>query len=79
MKANLEISESGRVLRIFHENGRLISELLIHGPLSKVMKNCDEQRPILNGRPNVFRGECFGLAGYEFLNVSEERIEEKII
>jgi hypothetical protein len=52
-------------------------EALVHGPLLKVSQNCDEEAPILRGRPNVFRAEVFGLAGYEFLDVDSERIEEK--
>ena len=31
------------------------------------------------GRPNVYRGEVFGLAGYEYLNIESEKIEEKTI
>jgi len=73
----LEISPSGRVIKIHHSNGRLIMEALVHGPLLKVSQNCDEEAPILRGRPNVFRAEVFGLAGYEFLDVDSERIEEK--
>jgi hypothetical protein len=42
------------------------------------VQNCEANTPITKGRPNVFRGELFGLAGYEYLNVAQEKIEEKI-
>jgi hypothetical protein len=74
----LSISDSGRIAQIFHTNGRLITELLVHGPLLHVAQNCEANIPITKGRPNVFRGELFGLAGYEYLNVEQEKIEEKI-
>jgi hypothetical protein len=75
----LTLSDSGKIAQIFHTNGRLIAELLIHGPLRATARNCHESRPILTGRPNVYRGEVFGLAGYEYLNIESERIEEKTI
>ena len=75
----LELSDSGKIAQLFHTNGRLIAEILVHGPLRKVAKNCEESRPILAGRPNVYRGELFGLAGYEFLDISTETIKEKTI
>ena len=73
----LSISETGKIAQLFHTNGRLIAEILIHGPLLKVAINCHESRPVLTGRPNVFRAECYGLAGYEYLNIDDEVIEEK--
>lgn len=77
MKCTIEVSTSGRIARIVHENGRVVAEMLIHGPLAKVMEHCDGRAPILNGRANIFRGELWGLSGYEILNINEERIEEK--
>jgi len=73
----LSISNTGRIAQLFHNNGRLIAEILIHGPLLRVAQNCHEEAPIIPGRPNVYRAECFGLAGYEYLNVTEESIQEK--
>ena len=75
----LALSDSGKIAQIFHTNGRLIAELLVHGPLLKVALNAAALRPILTGRPNVYRGEVFGLAGYEYLNIESEKIEEKTI
>lgn len=77
INSKLVFSDSGKLCKIFHTNGRLIAELLTHGPLQEAAENCNNLRPIIPGRPNVFRGEVFGLAGYEFLNVNEERIEER--
>ena len=73
----LTLSDSGKIAQIFHSNGRLIAEILIHGPLLKVAQNCHDSRPILTGRPNIFRAEAFGLAGYEFLDTDNEAITEK--
>lgn len=73
----LILSDSGKIAKLFHTNGRLIAEILIHGPLLKVAQNCAESRPILSGRPNVFRAEAFGLAGYEFLDTTNEVVTEK--
>jgi hypothetical protein len=75
----LVISETGKIAQIFHENGRLVAEILVHGPLLKTALACHKELPIVIGRPNVFRGELYGLAGWEYLNVEEERIEEKTI
>lgn len=81
MQANctieINIAPDGKVCRIIHENGRIIAEFIVHGPLDRVIQNCNEMAPILNGRPNVFRGELYGLAGYEYLNVEEGRVEER--
>jgi hypothetical protein len=77
MTTKLVFNPTGKIVQIFHENGRLIAQILVHGPLAEVAQNCAEYQPIIKGRPNVFRGELFGLAGYEFLNVLEERIEER--
>ena len=73
----LEIEENSKVGRLIHANGRTVAEFLFHGPLEAIAINCDGQRPILPGRPNIFRGELFGLASYEYLNVAEQRIEER--
>ena len=80
MTANvrLELSESGKLLRIVvPENGRLVAEILVHGPLSQALQNCLENAPVLKGRPNVFRGDLWGLAGYELLDTENEIIREK--
>lgn len=77
INCKLVISESGKVMQLHHENGRLIAEVLIHGPLLETAQNCTDRKPLLKGRPNVYRAECFGLAGYEFLDMSNECIKEK--
>ena len=60
-----------------------IAEFLVHGPLDRIAKlttgavaptTIQKEGQIL---PKVFRGEIFGLAGYEFLNKTDERIEER--
>ena len=76
-KTVVQVTESGKILRLFHENGRLVAEILVHGPLNRVLQNCEDELPIISGRPNVFRGELFGLAGYEYLNCDTEVIEER--
>ena len=73
----LQISDSGKVAILRSRNGRLIAELLVHGPLLKCAMNAHDNIPIVSGRANIYRGEIFGLAGYEFLNIEEEWIEEK--
>ena len=77
MNTQLEFSTSGRLCRIFHENGRLIAEFLVHGPLAQVAQNCDNLVPIVQGRLNVFRAEVWRLAGYEYLDLEGERITER--
>jgi hypothetical protein len=77
MTTNLELSESGKILYLTHPNGRKIAEILVHGPLASVLENCNQEKPLLKGRPNIYRGELFGLAGYELLDVENERIIEK--
>ena len=77
MQVNMEISPSGRLLRLTHSNGRIIAEILIHGPLRQIVDNCESDMPIVRGRPNIFRGELFGLAGYEILDTASECIKEK--
>jgi hypothetical protein len=77
--AEINISETGRLLRIIHPgNGRIIAEILVHGHLKRVIAACDNSEPIQHGRANIFRGELFQLAGYEFLNTENESIEEKL-
>jgi hypothetical protein len=76
-QTKLVLSETGRTARLFHKNGRLIAEFLVHGPLLEVTTNCQENKEIIKGRSNVFRAEIFGLAGYEYLNMTDERIEER--
>lgn len=77
VNASLDLTPSGRILTIQGENGRVIAEILVHGPLGRVIENCKNDRPVERGYANIFRGELFGLAGYEFLNVEKERIEER--
>lgn len=77
MTAELQISNSGRLLRIKHANGRIIAEILVHGHLWKVLENVDNGMPIQAGRANIFRGELYQLAGYEVLDVDAEVITEK--
>lgn len=77
MTVELQISDSGKIARLLHTNGRIIAEFLVHGPLKKVVDNCERESPIVSGRANVYRGELFGLAGYEYLNIDEERLEER--
>lgn len=77
ISTKLEISDSGKIVKIFHENGRLIAEVLVKGPLLQAALNCHDNVPIVTGRPNVYRAECFGLAGWEYLNCETEQIEEK--
>ena len=86
MKLNctLEFSESGKICWIRIANGNpplTIGEFLVHGPLDRIAKLASgglipiqKEGQIL---PKVFRGEIFGLAGYEFLNKTDERIEER--
>ena len=76
-KCTLEIPDDSHILRITHENGRLVGEILFHGPLDKVLLNCDQMRPQLTGRPNHYRAECFGLAGYETIDFESERVVDK--
>lgn len=73
----LELSPSGKIARITAANGRIIAEVLVHGPLNKVVENCANNVPIVNGRPNIYRGELWGLASYELLDLEEEAIKEK--
>ena len=86
MKYNctLEFSDSGKILWVKLSGNIVVAELMIHGPLDKVLRAAARSRPNHtetehNGQPlpKVFRGELFGLAGYEYLNKTEERIEEK--
>ena len=74
----LDISESGKTAELRLENGRIIAQFLIHGLFKKVSENCINGSGIITGRPNIFRGELFQLASYEYLNIEEEKIEEKI-
>ncbi len=74
----LDISSSGRLAELRLNNGRIIAQFLVHGLLKRVSENCISANEILVGRPNIFRGELFQLASYEYLNREEERIEEKI-
>lgn len=66
-----------KIATLKHENGRIIAQFLYHGPLDAVVLNCVRQQPIINGRPNMFRGELYQLAGYELLDVENERVVEK--
>jgi hypothetical protein len=76
MRVNIEFINK-RVMRITHDNGRIIAELLVHGALSRVMDNCDTEAPIVKGTASIFRGELFQLAGYELLDIENECIREK--
>jgi glutamine cyclotransferase len=78
MSVLLTISDSGRVLTIKHSTGRVIAEILVHGHLKKVLENIDNNNPIAKGIANIFRGELYQLAGYEWLNTDYEIIEEKL-
>lgn len=74
----LDISDTGHSAELRLENGRIIAQFLVHGLLKRVAENCLSDLAIQNGRPNIFRGELFQLAAYEYLNVEDERIEERI-
>lgn len=78
LPALITISESGRVLTIRHSSGRVIAEVLVHGHLKKVLENINDSQPISKGIANIFRGELYQLAGYEWLNTDYEIIEEKL-
>ena len=66
-----------KIATLKHENGRIIAQFLYHGPLNAVALNCVKQQPIINGRPNMFRGELYQLAGYELLDIENERVVER--
>lgn len=76
-RCTLEVSQTGKTVRIIHENGRVIAELLVHGCLARVAENCARNEPIIAGRSNLFRGELYQLAPYEILNFAEEFIVER--
>ena len=73
----VEIKVEGKVLFITAPNGRTIAEILFHGPFESCMINAANNLPIKKGTANIFRGELYGLTGYEYLNVKEGRVEEK--
>ena len=80
----LEFSNSGRIawLRLSGQKESL-AEFYVHGPFANVADAAASARTSANATafapviPKVFRAEVFGLAGYEYLNKTEERIEEK--
>lgn len=73
----LDISDSGRLAQLRLESGRIIAELIVHGLLKRVAENCIQSNDILAGRPNIFRGELYQLAGYEYLDKESESVLEK--
>ena len=77
MHTSCTLEIEGKIGRLIHTNGRIIAEFLFHGPLEAIVGNCEGQRPVLSGRPNIFRGELFGLASDEYLNIAEQKIEER--
>jgi hypothetical protein len=78
MQVNLElVGPNCKVMRLTHDNGRIIAEILVHGPLEAVIENCNSNTKIQNGRPNIYRGEAYGLAGYQLLDIEREEIIEK--
>jgi hypothetical protein len=67
------ISESGKILQLFNaDTGCMIAEILVHGFLNRAM-----DMSAMEGN-YIFRGELFQLAGWEFLNINEELISERI-
>lgn len=77
INCKMSFSESGKIVRIVAENGRIILEALVHGSLERCALNADNDIPISRGTANIFRGELYALAGYEILDIANERIIEK--
>lgn len=68
MQVNLEVSNTGRSIRIYNESGSLRAVLIIHGFLD---------RALLSQGNYVFYGEMYQLAGYERIDVENEVIYEQ--
>ena len=73
----LKHSESGKILQLLAPNGRTILEILIHGDILGPINSAINNLPIVKGRSNIFRGECFQLANWELLDLENERVIEK--
>ena len=73
----LELSDSTKLATLYADNGRKIFEILIHGDLASCIDNSITNKPIVKGRSNIFRGECFQLASWETLDIENERVGEK--
>lgn len=73
----MQFSDSGKICKILADNGRIIAELLCHGPMVKCAINADRNNEVISGRANIYRGEVHGLTAYEFLDVENETIEER--
>lgn len=74
----LQFSDSGKICRILSSNGRIIAEMYVHGPLVVCALNAMNNKEIVKGRPNIYRGELDFLDKNEFLNTRNECIEERI-
>jgi hypothetical protein len=69
-----QFSNSGRILKLFNqETDQLIAEILIHGFLSRAAL----MSSLAGNGSYVYRGECFQLAAYEYLDTQSEIITER--
>jgi len=73
----LEISDSGKLAEIRMESGRIIAQFVVHGLLKKVAEHCNSGSEILAGKANIFRGELYQIAPYEYLDREKEVVLER--
>lgn len=76
-RTKLEISDTGKIATIRHENGRAIAEFYVDGPLAVAAYNVDRQIPVKKGRVNIFRGELQALDRDEMLDIANEVIRTR--
>ncbi len=74
---NLSISESGKIVTLITQTGRVIAQLYCDGPLNIAAYNASNNIPFEKGRVNIFRGDIMQLEKYEFLDIQNECISNK--
>ncbi len=85
----IQFSDSGKTARLVHKNGMTLAELVIHGPFA-TRTNEIHTRVCRCGHASAactckryeeaehapFRGEVYGLAEWELLDLKEEKVYE---
>ena len=62
MKVHLEFSDDGRIATIWHPNGLILAEFIVHGPFARNAKS------VPKGYDDRFSGVIYGLGDNQYID-----------
>ena len=74
LTAPCTITIDKKIIKISAANGRTVAEIIVEGPFEVCMFNAINNRPIIKGTANIFRGELIPLERDEYLDSIKQEI-----